>query len=413
MYNSFNELVQNISVDQFSVKPLENILLGTSGWSYKEWVGPFYERSSKKFTYYTKFFQTTEINSTFYRYPTRSTVYGFYRTSPKGFKFSAKLPTLITHKKQLNQNLKVKNDLLRFLELMEPLKASGKLGAILIQLPPSFVFERDYETLVSFLKILPEDLEFAVEFRDHSWLRNETWNLLKENNVAYTIVDEPLLPPETQVTADFAYIRWHGRGSRPWYNYHYSKKELKEWIPKMKKVSKKVNKIYGYFNNHYHGYAAENCIEILEMFNTASPEQSRIKEKIVRYNLKERPLTYERKIEEYTAPISELGVEGLLSKMTNKTRLNRAKKIKDNELTIKKTTDKKIKAKIRNYIIEIDLNNRTLIHNCDDWRKGLGIRRICKHIGKLFLQLPSETSIPILKDIIEQKNKWKFQLPTH
>ena len=393
------------------MKTLNNLLFGTSGWSYKEWVGPFYEKSKKKLSYYTRFFQTTEINSTFYRYPSRSTVYGFYRTSPEGFKFSAKLPRLITHKKQLNPDLKVKNDLLRFLELMEPLRAAQKLGAILIQLPPKFVFERDYENLVSFLELLPEDFEFAVEFRDHSWLRKETWKLLKENNVAYTIVDEPLLPPEIQVTADFVYIRWHGRGVRPWYNYHYSREELEEWVPRVKKVSKKVDKVYGYFNNHYHGYAAENCIEILEMLNAAKSEQTRVKEKIIQYNLKKRPLAYERKLEEYTLPFIELDLEDLLLKMTDKARLNRAKKIKDKELTIKKASYNRIKAEIRDYIIDIDLKERTLTHNCEDWRKGLGIRRICKHIGKLFLQLPSETSIPILQDIIRHKDRWRFRIP--
>lgn len=390
---------------------MSNLLFGTSGWSYKEWVGPFYEESKKKLSYYTKFFQTTEINSTFYRYPTRSTVYGFYRTSPEGFKFSTKLPRLITHEKKLNPDLKVENDLLRFLELMQPLKASQKLGAILIQLPPSFVFERDHENLASFLALLPRDIDFAVEFRDHSWLRKETWSLLKDHNVAYTIVDEPLLPPETEITADFTYIRWHGRGARPWYNYHYSKEELEEWVPKVKKISKKVDKVYGYFNNHYHGYAAENCIEILEMLNAANTEQIKVKEKIIQHNLKKRPLAYERKLEEYAIGVPEIGVEGLLLKMTDKARLDRAKKIKDIELDIRKATEIKIEADIRDYIIEIDLKNRTLIHNCDDWRKGLGMRRICKHIGKLFLQLPSEKSTAILQDIIKQKDKWRFRVP--
>ena len=143
------------------------------------------------------------------------------------------------------------------------------------------------------MEILPEDYEFAVEFRDHSWLRKETWKLLRDRNVAYTIVDEPLLPPDLQVTADFAYIRWHGRGVRPWYNYHYSKEELQEWVPKVKKVGGKVEKVYGYFNNHYHGYAAENCIEILEMLNAAKPPQSEVKQRIIKYNLKERSLAYE------------------------------------------------------------------------------------------------------------------------
>lgn len=168
---------------------------------------------------------------------------------------------------------------------------------------------------------------------------------MNENRVAYTMLEEPLLPPEIQLTADFAYIRWHRRGVRPWYNYHYSKRELEEWVPRVKKVSKKVEKVYGYFNNHYHGYAAENCIEILEMLNTSKPEQTRIKEKIIRYNAKKRPLVYGRKLEEYLIPVSELGVEDLLLKMTDKARLNRAKKIKDEELTIEKINGKENRGK--------------------------------------------------------------------
>ncbi len=387
----------------------DNILLGTSGWSYKEWVGPFYEESKRKLSYYTRFFQTTEINSTFYAYPSRSVVYGFYRTAPEGFKFSAKLPRLITHQKHLNPDLKIKNDLLRFLELLEPLRTSRKLGAILIQLPPSFIFEHDYDNLASFFPLLPSDLEFAVEFREHSWLRNETWKLLKEYNVAYTIVDEPLLPPEIQVTADFAYIRWHGKGVRPWYNYHYDQHELEEWVPKVKKVSKQVKRVYGYFNNHYHGYAPENCIQVLEMLSAASPEQVSIKDKIIQYNTEEKPLVYERKLEDFGIGVPTPSVKGLLLKMTDIGRLNRAEKIKNEELIVKKETDEEIKAAIRDYIIEIDLKEQTITHNCDDWGKGLGMKRLCKHVGKLFLQLPSEKSIAILKGIIERKDNWQFR----
>jgi len=198
---------------------------------------------------------------------------------------------------------------------------------------------------------------------------------------------------------------------RPWFNYHYSREELEEWVPKEKNVSKGVEKVYGYFNSHYHGYAAENCIGILEMLNGGNPEQTRVKDKIIQYNLKKRPLVYERRLEEYLTPLSELGVEDLLLKMTDRARFDRAKKIRDEELTIEKSTERRIEAKIRDYFIQIDLEKKTLTHDCDDWRKGLRIRRICKHIGKLFLQLPSETSTPLLEDMIKEKDKWRFRVP--
>jgi len=133
------------------------LLFGTSGWSYKEWVGPFYQKAERMFSYYSRFFNTAEINSTFYRYPTKSIIYGLNRTSPPDFVFSAKLPRLLTHEKRLDPELGVKSDLVRFLELLEPLSARDKLGCILIQLPPSFVYEHDRENLAAFLEMIPED----------------------------------------------------------------------------------------------------------------------------------------------------------------------------------------------------------------------------------------------------------------
>ncbi len=99
----------------------------------------------------------------------------------------------------------------------------------------------------------------------------------------------------------------------------------------------------------------------------------------------------------------------LLLKTTDGARANRARKIKDEELIINKISVKEIKAEIRSYSIKIDLDRRILSHDCQDWLKGLGIKRICKHVGKLFLQLPTEKSTNILTDLIEQKDKWQFQ----
>ena len=385
------------------------ILFGTSGWSYKEWVDPFYEKSAGMFSYYSRFFNTVEINSTFYRYPSKAAIYGLNRTSPKDFVFSAKLPKLITHEKKLDPNLGIKNDLNRFLELLEPLNARGKLGCILIQLPPRFVYDRDHENFEAFLEMLPEGYEFAAEFRDHSWLRDDVWKMLNKHNVAYCIVDEPLLPPEAHVTADFAYFRWHGRGTRPWYDYHYSEKELKEWVPRIEETRSKVDKIYGYFNNHYHGYALENCIEILDMLNVAKPEHEKIKERIIRHNIERRPLLYERRLEEFGFDISEVGIEDLLGKLTSNQRLERAKEIRDTEMVIEESSENMIKAKIRTYLIEVNLKEKMLKHNCDDWNKGLEVKRICKHLVKLFMMIPLEKSMRILRDIIENKDEWKFE----
>jgi len=391
------------------VQILASLIMGTSGWSYKEWVGPFYPKAAKMFSYYARFFNTAEINSTFYRYPSGAAIYGLYRTSPKGFVFSAKLPRLITHEKRLDPALKVENDLLRFLELLNPLKASGKLGCLLIQLPPSFVYERDYENLEAFLEMLPKGYEFAAEFRDHSWIRNDMWELLKTHNVAYCIVDEPLLPPEVHVTADFAYFRWHGRGTRPWYDYRYSREELREWVPRVENTKNEVDKIYGYFNNHYHGYAVENCIEILEMLNAAKPEHSRIKERIIQHSASSKPLVHEMKLEEFGFGVSEPSIENLILQLTDTRRLERGREIGDEEIATEEVSEKTIRAEIRDYVIEVDLESRTLKHDCDDWRKGLGMKRLCKHIVALLLSIPEGESERILRDIMERKDSWRFQ----
>jgi uncharacterized protein YecE (DUF72 family) len=257
---------------------LNNVFLGTSGWSYKEWEGPFYEKGEKrKLRAYSHVFATAEVDSTFYRVPSKGTVMGWLRYSPSEFVFTAKLPKVITHDKKLGLKGDVKADLDAFLELMRPLQLGGKLACLLIQLPPKYDF--NLENLKSFFKLLDPVFKFAVEFRNLSWMRDETWELLKEYGVAYTIVDEPLLPPEVHLTADLAYFRWHGRGENPWFDYRYSKEELEPWVPKVEEASGKVKKVVGYFNNHFHGYAPENCLHLIERLGLLSEEQKRAKDK--------------------------------------------------------------------------------------------------------------------------------------
>ena len=263
---------------------MADLYMGTSGWSYNEWVGVFYpSTSTNKLTFYSKVFKTVEIDSTFYAFPSKGLVHGWAKYSPDDFVFSAKLPRQITHDKKLQLGSGVEADLVRFLGLLKPLIISGKLGPILIQLPPSFTKENDLENVKKFFGIIPEDVRFAIEFRHPSWLKEEVWQLLRDHKVANTIVDEPLLPPDTVVTTDFAFIRWHGRGTRPWYNYRYKETELAAWTPKVKEVMNKTKKVYGYFNNHFHGFAVENSLKMLQMVGRATPQQGEIKDRAARY----------------------------------------------------------------------------------------------------------------------------------
>jgi uncharacterized protein YecE (DUF72 family) len=258
-----------------------NIFLGTCGWSYKEWEGNFYQKKSSesKLRAYSKVFKTAEIDSTFYRNPSKSAVMGWLKYSPSDFEFTAKLPKTITHENMLGLKKEVKADLEVFLDLMRPLQLGGKLACLLIQLPPKYVYNP--QNLEAFFQMLDPMFRYAVEFRNLTWLMpaTKTFKLLKQYEVAFTIVDEPLLPPEVHLTTDFAYFRWHGRGEEIWFDYLYKEEELTPWVPKVQDAAKKVKQVYGYFNNHYHGYAPENCLQLLEKLGLLSANQRKVKDK--------------------------------------------------------------------------------------------------------------------------------------
>jgi len=263
---------------------LTDLLIGTSGWSYNEWAGVFYPSSSvNKLSYYSKIYQTAEVDSSFYAYPSKGLVLGWARYTPENFVFSVKLPQLLTHEKKLDLGKGVESDLIRFLSLLKPLMTTSKLGPVLIQLPPSYSYQSDYDKLKAFLMMAPEDVKFAVEFRHPSWLREDVWSFLRGRNVANVIVDEPLLPPDTVITADFAFIRWHGRGMRPWYNYRYSEKELDGWVPKVREVTSRVKKTFGYFNNHFKGFAVENSLKMMEKLGVSTPQREQARETATKF----------------------------------------------------------------------------------------------------------------------------------
>jgi uncharacterized protein YecE (DUF72 family) len=141
------------------------------------------------------------------------------------------------------------------------------LACMLIQLPPSL--KRNDDLLEAFLAALPKRYDYSIEFRHPSWLGSNTWTTLERYKVAYCVVDEPLLPPEVHVTSDIGYIRWHGRGDQVWYDYRYTQDQLTEWLPKIQEVRAETKQTFGIFNNHFRGYAPENCIQIMEMLGLA------------------------------------------------------------------------------------------------------------------------------------------------
>ena len=386
--------------------PSEKMFLGTSGWSYKEWIGPFYTKKDKSMLRaYAKVFRTVEINSTFYRYPSKGTVMGWVKYSPEGFVYSAKLPKLITHEKKLDLHEGVEEDLQKFIELMEPISLSGKLGCLLIQLPPKFGYNPG--RLENFFGILPTHIRFAVEFRNLSWIRKETWTLLEKYQIAYTIVDEPLLPPEIHITSNMAYFRWHGHGTRPWFNYRYHTEELEPWIPKVRETAQKVEKVYAYFNNHYHGYAVENCLQVLEMLGVLTLEQTEARNRVKNY-FRRSARVKQPTLEAFVRP-KESSFEDLLHSFVDDRRLKRAERIKDDELKVVKETSERIEAVVRNYQIIIDVENRTILHDCADWSRVLPNKRLCKHVAKLLLTIDREKASEILRRIDAETDMWQFK----
>ena len=384
---------------------------GCSGWDYEEWIGPFYRTSQQsKLAAYSAVFDTVEINSSFYRMPTKGMVLGWTRYSPDGFRFAAKVPQTVTHEKLLSTA--AERELREFAEVMTPLKDAGKLGPLLLQLPPRLRFTE--KTIRPFLGLLPRELPWALEPRHKTWMVPEAFDLLREFSVAYTIVDEPLLPPDVHVTAEFAYFRWHGHGRDPWYDYHYSLPQLREWAPRVQEVAGRAKEVYGFFNNHFHGYAPENCLQVLEMLGVLTPVQSKMKRQLEDFREGIAMAGYRRlkalSLDDFEAGKPFPQVETLLAKLVDKARLERGKQIEASEVTFEEEAGQ-VLAKVKDYRVAVNRGERRLVHDCDDFAKQVEQRGLCKHLVRFFLSLSSETAVAVLRDLREHRTEWTFGTP--
>ena len=259
------------------------VRIGTSGWSHREWEGVFYPREGgDKLAYYSKVFNTAEIDSTFYEYPKKAMIQACARIPPNDFVFSAVVPKLITHDKRLDVQEGAGRDFMHFLRDLRPLEDSGKLGPIIFQLPQSLRYEDGLRRLIDFLGSLPAGGKFAVEFRNRSWHRPETWDLLRQCEIANVIADDPLVPAAMVATTSFTVIRWHGRGKKPWTDYHYSDAEMGEWVTKMRELEGLVKEVYGYYGNRARGFAVENSLGMMQRLGLASEAQKDIGGRIIR-----------------------------------------------------------------------------------------------------------------------------------
>jgi uncharacterized protein YecE (DUF72 family) len=383
------------------------VLVGSCGWAYEEWEGLFYPRGSKnKLELYTHFFETVEVDSTFYRMPGPSMVSSWISNSPAGFVFSLKLPSTITHEKRLGLRGRVDGELSAFIESVAPLRESGRMGVILVQLPSMFRRSRgSIQGLEGFLARLPSDYRWAVEFRSRGWWVPETWEMLSRYSVGFVCVDAPGLPDNLVTTTDFAYVRIHGRAEKPWYNYLYSEEELRPWASKIMDAEASVKQVYLYLNNHHMTYAVVNSLQLLRLLGRARPEHVELENRLLAALRGPTPsptlLSY---LEEGETTLPE-GVE----RFTTPSRLASAAQIGRSQVHIQLVSDSRVTAFVRGYFIDIDRRSRRLRHNCEDFRKHADDRLLCKHILALLRVISPLVADGFIRDLASRRDDWAFE----
>jgi uncharacterized protein YecE (DUF72 family) len=264
---------------------LTNIYIGTSGWSYPKgegtWTGYFYPQGKvDELQYYSQFFNTVEINSTFYRPPNPGYVYNWVRKVPAGFLFTVKLWQKFTHPKMFKEAtgeeaVISQADVDLFKRSIEPLVKYGKLGVLLAQFPPSFKNDDFGGHILSAIIRTFGQYNLAVELRHRSWSDDSnTEKLLDENNISWVQIDEPKfsssVAEELPITSGIAYFRFHGRNREMWwkgdsetrYKYLYSSQEVGELADRVSIAAEKCKLTFVLFNNHWQGYAPRNAVDM-------------------------------------------------------------------------------------------------------------------------------------------------------
>ncbi len=251
------------------------ILVGTSGYSYQDWKGPFYPADIKDrdmLAFYAGRFPAVEINFTYYRLPAARTIAAIVRKAPH-LSYAVKLTGDITHEGKLTKELAAD-----YRRGVEPMAEAGVLGCLLAQFPWRFKYTAP--TLEFLKKVAGHfgDLNVVAEFRNDSWANDEAFGRLKEMEVGFCNVDEPglkgLMPATAAATSDVGYFRFHGRNAKKWwrhekaaerYDYLYEQKELEDWVPRVKEVAGKAKKTYVFMNNHPLGQAVTNAEMMMDL----------------------------------------------------------------------------------------------------------------------------------------------------
>lgn len=234
--------------------------IGTSGWSYKHWRGPFYPAEmasgAAQLRFYVERFDTVEVNGTFYRLIEVETFRRWREATPAGFVFACKGSRYLTHMKRLKDPVQ---GLGRFFERVEALE--DKLGPIVFQLPGRF--RPDRERLAAFIEALPPAHRYAFEFRDPAWFQAEIFELLAGRNVALCLYEFAGQEAPLEVTADFVYIRLHGPEGP--YRGSYGDQALQTWAERIRAWSDQGLDVYCYFDNDDRGFAPHNALRLKQL----------------------------------------------------------------------------------------------------------------------------------------------------
>jgi uncharacterized protein YecE (DUF72 family) len=258
----------------------QNIYIGSAGWSYTDWQGVVYPlktgRSFYALDYLMQFFNTVEINSTFYRIPNPASVAKWTKTAEQqnNFLFSVKLWQKFTHERVLDDS-----GISAFKKALLPMLEGQRLGVLLAQFPWSFKFNDASMVYLQKLADQFTDFPLAIEFRHQNWQNERVFDFFKEHGITFVNIDQPqlnaCLPPTEQVTSDTGYIRLHGRNQQHWfneksgrndrYNYLYSREELVPWQQHLDRIAAAAQRTFVIFNNHFHGQAIVNAFEFQYM----------------------------------------------------------------------------------------------------------------------------------------------------
>lgn len=248
------------------------IFVGTCGYAYKDWIGPFYPgtiRPREMLSYYAQRFSAVEIDATYYGILTENTISNMAERTPATFRFCFKVPRTLTHDPIGASGVHRDADLFR--RSLAPMLEAGKFGCALIQFPNGFRPEPSTETYLRRLIEALQGLAPVVEFRNKSWQNGSTFALLSEAGAGWCNVDMPgldtLMAPGADVAGTTGYVRFHGRNASQWwtgtnvtrYAYDYSAEELRPWVERIADVAGRADQTFAFFNNHARGSAAKDA----------------------------------------------------------------------------------------------------------------------------------------------------------